>query len=75
VWDLHTLWGQMVADVQNNSFQPGKFYQVSVKDEGLHVEINPQYGDPIPEDVRSKFDQTLEAIKSGSFTVPFVPGV
>jgi len=75
VWDLHTLWGQMVADVQNNSFQPGKFYQVSVKDNGLHVEINPQYGDPIPEDVRSKFDQTLEAIRSGSFTVPFVPGV
>jgi basic membrane protein A len=74
VWDLHTLWGQMVADVQNNSFQPGKFYQVSVKDNGLHVAINPQFHQPIPADVKSKFDQTLEAIKSGAFTVPFVSG-
>lgn len=74
VWDLHTLWGKMVADVQNNSFQPGKFYQVSVKDNGLHVQINPQFHEPIPADVKAKFDETLEAIKSGAFTVPFVSG-
>jgi basic membrane protein A len=74
VWDLHTLWGKMVTDVQNNSFQPGKFYQVSVKDNGLHVQINSQFHEPIPADVTSKFDQALEAIKSGAFTVPFVSG-
>lgn len=74
VWDLETLWGQMVSDVQNDSFQPGKFYQVSVKDEGLHVEINAQFHEPIPAEVKSKFDQTLADIKSGAFTVPFVSG-
>jgi basic membrane protein A and related proteins len=74
VWDLHTLWGKMVTDVQNDSFQPGKFYEVSVKDNGLHVEINPQFHEEIPADVRAKFDSTLADIKSGSFKVPFVPG-
>jgi basic membrane lipoprotein Med (substrate-binding protein (PBP1-ABC) superfamily) len=74
VWDLHTLWGQMVADVQNDTFQPGKFYEVSVKDNGLHVAINPQFHEEIPADIMTKFNETLADIKSGAFTVPFDPG-
>jgi basic membrane lipoprotein Med (substrate-binding protein (PBP1-ABC) superfamily) len=74
VWDLHTLWGQMVDDVQNDSFQPGKFYEVSVKDNGLHVDINSQFHEQIPADIMAKYDQALADIKSGAFKVPFVSG-
>jgi basic membrane protein A and related proteins len=74
VWDLHTLWGKMVDDVQNDAFQPGKFYEVSVKDNGLHVQINPQFHEQIPADIKAKFDSTLADIKSGAFKVPFVSG-
>jgi basic membrane protein A len=73
VWNLHELWGQMVADVQDGTFQPGKFYEVSVKDNGLLVELNPSFEDQISEEVMATYEKTLQDIKSGEFTVPFVP--
>jgi basic membrane protein A and related proteins len=73
VWNLHELWGQMVDDVQNDSFRPAKFYEVSVKDNGLLVDVNPTFQDEISDDVMAEYDKTLENIKSGKFTVPFVP--
>jgi basic membrane protein A len=72
VWNLHELWSQMVTDVQNDTFQPGKFYEVSVKDDGLLVEITPAFEDRVSDDIKATFDQTLADIKSGAFTVPFV---
>jgi basic membrane protein A len=73
IWNLYELWKQMVTDVQNGSFQPGRFYEVSVKDDGLIVEITPAYQDRITDEIKSRFERTLADIKSGAFTVPFVP--
>jgi basic membrane protein A and related proteins len=73
VWNLYELWGQMVADVQNENFQPGKFYEVSVQDNGLLVELSPQFEDDISAEVMSTYEKTLEDIKSGEFKVPFIP--
>jgi basic membrane protein A len=75
VWKLSETWRQMVKDVRNGTFQPGKFYKVGMAQGGFEVKLNPQYGREIPEEVMSLYEQRLEEITSGSFEVPFIPTV
>lgn len=74
VWNMDVIFRQMVDDINNGTFQPGKFYKLGVKEGALTIAINKSYPTAIPADVMSKFDEKLNAIKSGSFEVPYVPG-
>ena len=73
VWNLSETFRQMVQDVQAGTFVPAKYYSVGVKDDGILIKVNPEYGKPIPEEALAKMDEVIQKIKAGEFEVPFVP--
>lgn len=73
VWDLYPLLSVMVADIESDSFSPGKYYEMGVADNVLKVEINPDLKDKIPAESLDKAESVRKTIVDGSFKVPFIP--
>ena len=74
VWNLEGVFRQMVTDVQNGTFQPGKFYQIGLKDDGVVFKLNDQYSvAEIPADVLAKMQEAEQQIKDGTLRFPTSP--
>jgi basic membrane protein A and related proteins len=70
-WNLDKTFGEMVADVEAGKVNPTRYYEVGTKDGEMDVVISPAWKDKIPAPVMETYEQKLEDIKSGAFTVPF----
>jgi basic membrane protein A and related proteins len=73
VLNTEKLFGLMVDDVANGDFQPGKVYDVGVKEGVIVVEPNPSYKDPVSDKAMKIYQETLAGMQDGSIEVPFVP--
>ncbi len=76
VWQTDALLRQMVTDVSDGTFAEGgtaDYYEVGVADEGLVVAINDGLSDRISAEAMTLYEERLAEIKSGDFTVPFIP--
>jgi basic membrane lipoprotein Med (substrate-binding protein (PBP1-ABC) superfamily) len=71
VWNEYVPFKAMLSDIQNGTWKQS--YNEGVKDGAIQVPINGQYEHPIPASVMTVYQNALSAIKSGSFTVPYVP--
>lgn len=74
VWNTKELLRPMIADINAGTFSPAKYYSVGVADEGLIVDINPALEGDISQDAMDLYEQRLQEIKDGTFTVPFISG-
>lgn len=72
VWNLDATFEQMVADVVAGDVNPARYYDVPLADGGMSVAINPARAGDIPAGVMAQYEETLAAIESGEFEVPFV---
>lgn len=73
MWDLYGLYGQMVKDVEEGTFQPGKYYSFGIKEDGVKIAINPNFEDKIPKEVLDEVEKVREQIATGAFEVPYIP--
>lgn len=74
VWNTKELLRPMIADINAGTFSPAKYYSVGVADDGLIVDINPALEGDISQDAMDLYEQRLQEIKDGTFTVPFMSG-
>lgn len=72
VWNTKELLRPMIEDIDAGTFVPAKLYTIGVADDGLLVKINPALADKISKEAMALFDQRLQEIKDGTFTVPFI---
>ncbi|MCZ7531989.1 MAG: BMP family protein [Acidimicrobiia bacterium] len=72
VWNTKELLRPMIADINAGTFSPAKYYSVGVADEGLIVLINPALEGEISQAAMDLYEQRLQEIKDGTFTVPFI---
>lgn len=69
-WNLEAVFEQMVDDVVAGKTD-ARYYEVTMKDDGMDVVINPAWKDKISAAAMTKYEAQLAAIKDGSFTVPY----
>lgn len=70
-WNLDKWFALMVADVAAGKVNPSQYYQVSMKDGGLDIVINPSWRSRIPAEVLAIYEQKLAGLKNGSLSAPF----
>ncbi|HLU55150.1 MAG TPA: BMP family protein [Pseudonocardia sp.] len=68
-WNLDKVFEEMVADVVAGRTNPTRYYEVGMTKDGMDVVINPVWRDRIPAEVMALYEQKLEEIRSGAFTV------
>ena len=73
IWNLDVVFGQMVDDTRDGTFQPGRFYELGVADGALSVVINPEYPGEIDPAAVARYDERLAQIEAGEFVVPYIP--
>lgn len=73
VWNTSVLWTAMAEDVAAGTFRPGSVYFIGVKDNGILVEPNPQYKDPISDEALQIYENTLAGMQDGSIEAPYIP--
>lgn len=72
VWNLSETFRLMVEDVAAGTFNPAKFYQVGLADNGLFLDLNDEFGKDIPAEAIAKYEEVLAQVKAGTFEIPFV---
>jgi basic membrane protein A len=73
VWNTDVVFKAMADDVASGKFQPGKIYDLGVKEGGVSVPLNSQYKDQVSSAAMDIFNKTLQGIKDGSIKVPYIP--
>jgi basic membrane lipoprotein Med (substrate-binding protein (PBP1-ABC) superfamily) len=69
-WKLDKVFALMVDDVKAGK-KEARYYEVSLKDGGMEVVLNPAWDAKLSEDVKNTFSAKLAEIQSGAFEVPF----
>jgi basic membrane protein A and related proteins len=73
VWNTDVVFGAMAKDVGAGTFQPGKVYDLGVKDGGISVPINSAFHSPVSQQALDIYNQTLAGLKDGSIEAPYIP--
>lgn len=73
VWDLYPLLSLFVEEIEAGTFQPGKWYSYGVAEDALLIVVNSELADVVPEEAASQAEEVVEAIKGGTFEVPYIP--
>jgi simple sugar transport system substrate-binding protein/basic membrane protein A len=72
VWTLEPLFQKMLDDTHNGAFK-APWYTYGLAEGTLNLQYNDALKDKVPADVQKAVEQSFNDIKSGKFTVPFVP--
>ena len=69
-WNLKAVFQEMVDDVVAGK-TAARYYEVTMKDDGMEVVISPAWKDKISAAAMTKYEVQLAAIKAGTFEVPY----
>jgi basic membrane protein A and related proteins len=72
VWALEPLFQKMLDDTHNGTFK-APWYTYGLAEGTLQLKYNDALKDKVPADVQKAVEQSFNDIKSGKFTVPYVP--
>lgn len=72
IWNLEPLYGQMLEDTLNGSFD-SPYYRYGIAEDTMQIQYNEGLKDQIPAEAISAVDQTMADIAAGTFEVEFVP--
>lgn len=72
IWNLEPLFGQMLADTLDGSFD-NPYYRYGIAEDAMRVEYNENLKDQIPAEAIQAVDQTMADIAAGTVEVEFVP--
>jgi len=72
VWDMVPMFTKMMQDTQADTFD-NPWYVFGVKEGAMKLVYNPQLQDKVPQAALDEIAKAVEQIKSGAFTVPYVP--
>lgn len=73
IWNLEVLFEQMVADLNDGSYRPGKLYSFGVPEGGISVQLHDGYRITPSPDTVAAFEEAIADMKSGDLEVAFVP--
>ncbi len=73
VWNFDVVLKAMAQDVADGTFQPGKVYDLGVKEGGISVPINSAFHNAPTQAALDIYNKTLAGLKDGSIKAPYVP--
>jgi basic membrane protein A len=73
VWNLETVIKAMVDDVLSGAAPPAPYYEKGFTAGGTSLVLNEAYPRPIPAEALALFEEYEKKMRTGEFTVPFIP--
>ncbi len=71
-WNLEPLFLKMMEQIKDGTFA-NTFYQMGMKEDSIQVVLNKDLESKIPAEALTAMNKIIADIKSGAFTVPYVP--
>lgn len=71
VWDAQKSFEMVLADLESDSFRPGKHYSFDLKNGTISLSLNPNLIGEIPEEAVAAVDEAQQAALDGSLEIVF----